>query len=57
MGPPHCLHLDTFSYGLVEVTADAQPPLLTVTLKDQEGQPLLDSITGQVCRVVIAADE
>jgi alkaline phosphatase D len=57
VGPPHCLHLDTFSYGLVEVTADAQPPLLTVTLKGQDGQPLVDSITGQACRMTIAADE
>jgi PhoD-like phosphatase len=57
VGPPHCLHLDTFSYGLVEVTSDTQPPLLTVTLKDQDGQPLVDSITGQACRMAIAADE
>ena len=57
VGAPHCLHLDTFSYGLVEVTAEAQPPLLTVTLKDQDGQPLVDSITGQACRMAIAADQ
>jgi alkaline phosphatase D len=57
VGPPHCLHLDTFSYGLVEVTPNVQPPLLTVTLKDQNGQPLVDSITGQVCRIAIPADE
>jgi alkaline phosphatase D len=57
VGPPHCLHLDTFSYGLVEVTPHAQPPLLTVTLKDQNGQPLVDPITGQVCRIAMAADD
>jgi alkaline phosphatase D len=57
LGPPHCLHLDTFSYGLVEITPHAQPPLLTVTLKDQGGQALVDRVTGQVCRIAIAAGD
>lgn len=57
VGLPQCLRLDTFSYGLVEVTPHAQPPRLTVTLKDQDGQPLVDPVTRQVCRIAIAADE
>jgi hypothetical protein len=56
-GLPHCLHLDTFSYGLVEVAADAQPPRLTVTVKDRDGQPLADPVTGQICRIAVAADD
>jgi alkaline phosphatase D len=54
---PHCLRLDAFSYGLVEVSPHAQPPLLTVTLKDQDGQPLVDPVTRQICQIAIAADE
>jgi alkaline phosphatase D len=57
LGLPHCLHLNTFSYGLVEVDPHAQPPLLTVTVKNQDGQPLVDPVTRQVCRIAIPAEE
>ena len=57
LGAPACVHLDTFSYGLVEVDRQAQPPLLTITLKGQDGQPLLDPLTQQPCRITIEAED
>jgi alkaline phosphatase D len=57
VGLPHCLDLNSFSYGLVEVDPQAQPPLLTVTVKNQDGQPLVDPVTRQVCRIAIPAQE
>jgi alkaline phosphatase D len=57
LGAPACVHLDTFSYGLVEVDSQAQPPQLTITVKGQDGQPLLDPLTQQPCRITIVAEE
>jgi alkaline phosphatase D len=57
LGVPACVHLDTFSYGLVEVDSQAQPPQLTITVKGQDGQPLLDPLTRQPCRITIQAEE
>ena len=54
---PACIHLDTFSYGLVEVDSQAQPPQLTITVKGQEGHPLLDPVTQQPCRITIQAED
>lgn len=54
---PDCIHLDTFSYGLVEVDRQAQPPQLTITVKGQDGHPLLDPVTRQPCRITIQAEE
>ena len=54
---PACIHLDTLSYGLVEVDSQAQPPQLTITVKSQDGQPLLDPVTRQPCRITIVAEE
>jgi phosphodiesterase/alkaline phosphatase D-like protein len=57
LGAPACVHLDTFSYGLVEVDSQAQPPQLTVTVKGQDGQPLIDPVTGRPCRITVRAEE
>jgi alkaline phosphatase D len=57
LGAPACVHLDTFSYGLVEVDSQAQPPQLTVTVKGQDGHPLIDPVTGQPCRITVRAEE
>jgi alkaline phosphatase D len=57
LGVPACVHLDTFSYGLVEVDSQAQPPQLTVTVQGQDGHPLLDPVTRQPCRITVRAED
>jgi alkaline phosphatase D len=57
LGLPACIHLDTFSYGLVEVDSQAQPPRLTITVKGQDGHPLIDPVTRQACQITIRAEE
>jgi hypothetical protein len=56
LGLPACIHLDTLSYGLVEVDSQAPPPRLTITVKGHDGHPLIDPVPRQACQVTIRAE-